>query len=150
MSYLLTTYHWPLLSRPRVAGFGCPVTRDDFFKIGFGLLVLTVRLGMIRYTLRRAGAVSLSYANELITSGQYITIVGLLVVSLGILRGWTNTEGVVMITAGAGTVMLLGIGWVLQGTVQAGRGTIRSVSIWACVAALIGVVLIALYLNTVY
>ena len=26
MSYLLTTYHWPLLSRPRVAGFGCPVT----------------------------------------------------------------------------------------------------------------------------
>ena len=26
MSYLLTTYHWPLLSRPQVAGFGCPVT----------------------------------------------------------------------------------------------------------------------------
>jgi hypothetical protein len=26
MSYLLTTYHWPLLSRPQVAGFDCPVT----------------------------------------------------------------------------------------------------------------------------
>jgi len=26
MSYLLTTYHWPLLSRPQVAGFKCPVT----------------------------------------------------------------------------------------------------------------------------
>ena len=26
MSYLLTTYYWPLLSRPRVAGFNCPVT----------------------------------------------------------------------------------------------------------------------------
>ena len=27
MSYLLTTYHWPLLSRPQVAGFECPVTK---------------------------------------------------------------------------------------------------------------------------
>ena len=26
MSYLLTTYHWPLLSCPQVAGFRCPVT----------------------------------------------------------------------------------------------------------------------------
>ena len=26
MSYRLTTYHWPLLTRPLVAGFTCPVT----------------------------------------------------------------------------------------------------------------------------
>ncbi len=26
MSYLLVTYHWPLLTRPQVAGFECPVT----------------------------------------------------------------------------------------------------------------------------
>jgi len=29
MSYLLTTYHWPVLSCPRVAGFRCPVTLYD-------------------------------------------------------------------------------------------------------------------------
>jgi hypothetical protein len=28
MSYRLTTYHWPLLTRPRVAGFTCPVTNN--------------------------------------------------------------------------------------------------------------------------
>jgi len=28
MSYLLTTYHWPLLSRPQLAGFNCPVTQE--------------------------------------------------------------------------------------------------------------------------
>jgi len=26
MSYPFLTYHWPLLSRPQVAGFKCPVT----------------------------------------------------------------------------------------------------------------------------
>jgi hypothetical protein len=36
MSYLLTTYHWPLLSRPRVAGFRCPVTEGVW---AFGQLV---------------------------------------------------------------------------------------------------------------
>jgi hypothetical protein len=30
MSYLVTTYRWPLFSRPRVAGFDCPVTRADY------------------------------------------------------------------------------------------------------------------------
>jgi len=126
------------------------IIRDDFFKIGFGFLVLALRLGMIRYVLRRAGEVSVSAANELILTGTCITIVGLLVVSLGIVRGWSSTEGVVMVTAGAGTAMLLGLSWVLQGIVQAGRGTIRSVSRLTIGTAIIGVVLIALYLNTVY
>jgi len=34
MRYLLTTYHWPLLSRPQVAGFKCPVT--DLRRYCFG------------------------------------------------------------------------------------------------------------------
>ena len=126
------------------------IIRDDFFKIGFGFLILALRLGMVRYILRRAGEVPVSFANELISRGTYITIVGLVVVGLGVVRGWSSAEGVVMITAGAGTAMLLGLGWVLQGTVQAGRGTFRSVSRVAWVTAIIGVVLIALYLNAVY
>jgi hypothetical protein len=126
------------------------IVRDDFFKIGIGLLVLALRLGMVRYTLRRSGAVSLSQANELITSGAFITIIGLLAVGLGGLRGWNNTEGVVLITAGSVTMMLFGIAWVLQGTVQAGRSNFRFVERLTIVTAIIGVVLIALYLNTVY
>jgi hypothetical protein len=81
---------------------------------------------------------------------MYITIIGLVVAGLGIVRGWSSAEGIVMITAGAGTAVLLGLSWALQGTVQAGRGTLRSVSRLAGVTAVIGVVLIALYLNTVY
>ena len=127
------------------------IIRDDFFKIGIGLLVLALRLGMVRYTLRRSGAVSLSRANELITSGAIIVVIGLLVVSLGVLRsGSNNTEGIVLITAGAGIAMLFGIAWVLQGIVQAGRGTFRSVERLTIVTAVIGVVLIALYFNAVY
>jgi hypothetical protein len=126
------------------------IIRDDFFKIGFGFLILALRLGMVRYILRRAGEVSVSFANELISRGTYITIVGLVVVGLGIVRGWSSAEGVVMITAGAGTAVLLGLSWVLQGTVQVGRGTLRTVSRLAGVTAIIGVVLIALYLNAVY
>jgi hypothetical protein len=129
------------------------IIRDDFFKIGFGFLILALRLGMVRYILRRAGEVPVSYANELISRGTYITIIGLVVVGLGIVRGWSSaegTEGIVMITAGAGTAVLLGLSWVLQGIVQAGRGTLRSVSRLAGVTAIIGVVLIALYLNAVY
>ena len=127
------------------------IIRDDFFKIGVGLLVLALQLGMVRYTLRRSGAISLSHANELITSGAFITVIGLLVAGLGVLRSENNnTEGVVLITAGAGIVMLFGITWVLQGIVQAGRGTFKMVSRSAIIAAIIGVVLIALYLNQVY
>jgi hypothetical protein len=126
------------------------IVKDNFFEIGFGLLVLALRLGMIRYTIRRAGLVPLSRANELITSGIYITIIGLVVVGIGVLRGWSSIEGVVMITAGAGIMMLFGITWVLQGTIQAGRGTIRSVSRYTVVTAVIGAVLIALYLNSTY
>ena len=126
------------------------IIRDDFFKIGFGFLILALRLGMVRYILRRAGEVPVSYANELISRGTYITIVGLVVVGLGVVRGWSSAEGVVMITAGAGTAVLLGLSWVLQGTVQVGRGTLRTVSRLAGVTAIIGVVLIALYLNAVY
>lgn len=126
------------------------IIRDDFFKIGFGFLILALRLGMVRYILRRAGEVPVSYANELISRGTYITIIGLVVAGLGIVRGWSSSEGIVMITAGAGTAVLLGLAWVLQGTVQAGRGTLRSVSRLAGVTAIIGVVLIALYLNAVY
>ena len=132
------------------------IIRDDFFKIGFGFLILGLRLGMVRYILRRAGEVPLSYANELISRGTYITIIGLVVAGLGIVRGWSGVEGVersegiVMITAGAGTAVLLGLAWVLQGIVQTGRGTLRSVSRLAGVSAIIGVVLIALYLNAVY
>jgi len=33
MSYLLTTYHWPLLSCPQVAGFRCPVTSLDLVEL---------------------------------------------------------------------------------------------------------------------
>jgi hypothetical protein len=33
MKYLLVTYHWPLLTRPWVAGFKCPVT-DMFLDKG--------------------------------------------------------------------------------------------------------------------
>lgn len=126
------------------------IVKDDFFKIGFGFLVLALRLGMIRYTIRRAGLIPLSRANELITSGIYITIIGLVVVGIGVLRGWGSIEGVVMITAGAGIMMLFGLTWVLQGRVQAGRSTIRSVSRWTVATAVIGAVLIALYLNAVY
>ena len=126
------------------------IIRDDFFKIGFGFLILALRLGMVRYILRRAGEVPVSYANELISRGTYITIVGLVVAGLGVVRGWSSAEGVVMITAGAGTAVLLGLSWVLQGTVQVGRGTLRTVSRLAGVTAIIGVVLIALYLNAVY
>jgi len=36
MSYLLITYHWPLLTRPQLAGFNCPVTP------GVGNLVLEI------------------------------------------------------------------------------------------------------------
>jgi hypothetical protein len=126
------------------------VIRDDFFKIGFGFLILALRLGMVRYILRRAGEVPVSFANELISRGTYITIIGLVVAGLGIVRGWSSAEGIVMITAGAGTAVLLGLSWVLQGTVQVGRGTLRSVSRLAGVTAIIGVVLIALYLNAVY
>ena len=126
------------------------VIRDDFFKIGFGFLILALRLGMVRYVLRRAGEVPVSFANELISRGTYITIIGLVVAGLGIVRGWSSAEGIVMITAGAGTAVLLGLSWVLQGTVQVGRGTLRSVSRLAGVTAIIGVVLIALYLNAVY
>jgi len=126
------------------------IIRDDFFKIGFGFLILALRLSMVRYILRRAGEVPVSYANELISRGTYITIVGLVVAGLGIERGWSSAEGVVMITAGAGTAVLLGLSWVLQGTVQVGRGTLRTVSRLAGVTAIIGVVLIALYLNAVY
>jgi hypothetical protein len=84
------------------------IIRDDFFKIGFGFLILALRLGMVRYILRRAGEVPVSYANELISRGTYITIIGLVVVGLGIVRGWSSaegTEGIVMITAGAGTAV---------------------------------------------
>ena len=126
------------------------IIRDDFFKIGFGFLILALRLGMVRYILRRAGEVPVSFANELISRGTYITIVGLVVVGLGIVRGWSSAEGVVMITAGAGTAVLLGLSWVLQGTVQVGRGTLRSISRLAGVTAIIGVVLIAMHLNAVY
>jgi hypothetical protein len=127
------------------------IVRDDFFKIGIGFLVLALRLGMVRYTLRRSGAVPLSRANELITSGAVITVIGLLVASMGVLRSASNnTEGIVLITAGAGIGMLFGIAWVLEGTVQAGRGTFRLVSRSAIVTAVIGVVLIALYFNAVY
>jgi hypothetical protein len=126
------------------------IIRDDFFKIGFGFLILALRLGMVRYILRRAGEVPVSFANELISRGTYITIIGLVVAGLGIVRGWSSSEGIVMITAGAGTAVLLGLSWVLQGTVQVGRGTLRTVSRLAGVTAIIGVVLIALYLNAVY
>jgi hypothetical protein len=126
------------------------IIRDDFFKIGFGFLILALRLGMVRYILRRAGEVPVSFANELVSRGTYITIIGLVVAGLGIVRGWSSSEGIVMITAGAGTAVLLGLSWVLQGTVQAGQGTLRSVSRLAGVTAIIGVVLIALYLNAVY
>jgi len=126
------------------------IVRDGFFIIGFGFLVLALRLGMIRYILRRAGEVSASAANELITTGIGITIVGLLVVILGMVRGWSSTEGIVMITAGAGTAILLGLSWVLQGIVQSGRVAIRIVSRLTILTAVTGVVLIALYLNTVY
>jgi hypothetical protein len=27
--YLLTTYHWPVLTRPQLAGFECPVTAGE-------------------------------------------------------------------------------------------------------------------------
>jgi hypothetical protein len=30
MKYLLLTYHWPLLTRPWVAGFKCPVTKIKY------------------------------------------------------------------------------------------------------------------------
>jgi hypothetical protein len=126
------------------------IIKDDFFAIGFGFLVLALRLGMIRYILRRAGEVSVSEANELIKAGTCIAIVGLVVVILGMVRGWSTIEGIVIITAGAGTAILLGLSWVLQGAVQAGLGNFRSVSRWAIVTAVIGVVLIALYLNATY
>jgi hypothetical protein len=126
------------------------IIRDDFFKIGFGFLILALRLGMVRYILRRAGEVPVSFANELISRGTYITIIGLVVAGLGIVRGWSSSEGIVMITAGAGTAVLLGLSWVLQGTVQVGRGTLRSISRLAGVTAIIGVVLIAMHLNAVY
>ena len=126
------------------------IIKEDFFQIGVGFLVLALRLGMLRYTLRRSGAVSLSRANELITSGAFIIVIGLLATSTGVIRGWNNMEGVVLITAGSGEVMLFGIAWVLQGIVQTGRGTFRLVSRSAIITAVIGIVLIALYLNAMY
>ncbi len=126
------------------------IVRDSFFIIGFGFLVLALRLAMIRYIIRREGEVSPSASNEQITTGIGITIIGLLVVILGLVRGWSNIEGIVMVTAGAGTATVLGLSWVLQGIVQSGRVAIRIVSRLTILTALIGVVLIALYLNTVY
>lgn len=32
MNYLLVTYHWPVLTRPWVAGFKCPVTPSALFE----------------------------------------------------------------------------------------------------------------------
>lgn len=126
------------------------IVKDDFFIIGFGFLVLALRLGMIRFIIRREGEVSPSASNEQITTGIGITIIGLLVVILGLVRGWSNIEGIVLITAGAGTATVLGLSWVLQGIVQSGRVAIRIVSRLTLLTALIGAVLIALYLNTVY
>jgi hypothetical protein len=126
------------------------IVRDGFFIIGFGFLVLALRLAMIRYIIRREGEVPPSASNEQTTTGIGITIIGLLVVILGLVRGWSSTEGIVMLTAGGGTATVLGLSWVLQGIVQSGRVAIRVVSRLTILTAIIGVVLIALYLNEAY
>ena len=115
------------------------VINSHFFAIGFGLLVLAMRLGMVGSNVRRAEtpavykrpgrkgkiyigsnvrraqtpAVSI---NDLIIRGKFIVVIGLVIVSMGLLRWQSNTaEGYVMVTAGGAAVMLLGISWWLQG-----------------------------------
>jgi hypothetical protein len=42
MSYPFLTYHWPLLSRPQVAGFKCPVTSTINAKVKWDTVPIAI------------------------------------------------------------------------------------------------------------
>lgn len=112
--------------------------------IGFGMLVLAIRLMMVSYVLRYIGRDLSPLKN-----GFVLTVIGFISFVFGIVRGWSHLEGIVIISAGA-TVMLLGLSWLVQGAVQKGWGTQRQVWVGAWITAVIGCTLIAAYFIAVY
>lgn len=108
--------------------------------IGFGLLVIGIRLMMIRNTLRRAGNVPTALANQVMREGLIIFSIGLIALLMGIF--WTR--GMVLINSGA-SLTYLGVLSLVHWTVQRGRGTERQVCMGAWVTTSIGVVLIVAY-----
>lgn len=117
--------------------------------IGFGLLVLGVRLMMVRHALHWAGPVPLNIANQVRTEGLVISIVGAVVLLVYVLFGivWRlllNGEAQVLRDTG-GVIMILGLSQLVQWAVQSGHGTEHCVCVGAWVATLIGVALVLVY-----
>jgi hypothetical protein len=108
--------------------------------IGFGLLVIGVRLMMLRNSLRRVGNVPVAIANQVMQEGSVVFVIGL----FALLAGIFVSEGMVLINVGA-SLIYLGVLSFVQWTVQRGRGSKCQVYMWSWVTTSIGVVLIVAY-----
>jgi len=112
--------------------------------IGFGLLVLAVRLMALRNNLRRAGDIQAVVANEVLREGLLVCIVGLIVLMIGIFGPLLSTETRILTDTGA-AVTYIGLLSIIQWVVQKGKGTARQVGISARVLSYIGLGLIIVY-----
>lgn len=118
------------------------------FAIGIGMLVLAIRLWMVQYMLGHTRAGVALFGQGLLSNGALATVAALVVVVLvGVVHGVSTPEFQVIAPAG-GTVMLLGLSWMVQGVVQMGRGTQREVRIGVLITAIVGVFLIIAYCLT--
>jgi len=112
--------------------------------IGFGLLVLAVRLMTLRNNLRRAGNVQTVVANEVLREGLIICVGGLIVLIIGISGSLLSIETRILTDTGA-AVIYIGLLSIIQWVVQRGKGNEQQVRKWAWVVAYIGLACILAY-----
>ena len=112
--------------------------------IGFGLLVIGLRLMTLRNSLRRAENVRGEIANHVLKEGAKICFVGLVVLLFGIFGQLLNSEAMILTRTGE-SIMYVGLLSLIQGVVQRGRGTERQVYRGAWTVTWIGLALIMAY-----
>lgn len=112
--------------------------------IGFGMLVIWVRLMTLQNSLRRSGNVQVAVANQVLREGLIICVGGLLVLLVGIFSPLIISEARILMGSGA-SLMYVGLLSLIQYMVQSGRGTERHVYIGARIVKWFGVVLVIAY-----
>lgn len=113
--------------------------------IGFGLLVLGLRLIMLWSRLRHIGTVPVTPVHYLRKEGLVVSVPGLVALLLGIFcSSLPNAERTILMGAGE-SMMILSLLSLVQWVVQTGRGTKRHVFVWALVVTVAGFVTVLVY-----
>jgi len=120
--------------------------------IGFGLMVLALRLRMVRRALNRGQAQSEGALRQLLQEGRVLLIGGLAILALAVIWEFTvvQFQGFSVLLGTGASVAYLGLPGLLQWAVSKERGTERRIQIWERVLSWGGgLCLIAYVINTV-